>query len=106
MSCGGLGLSLIALWLCLRVRMYSQPVWIKQRFVELEAAVEAQGQWWKKLNANVASIRGTLKRGQDESPESNGSTDGTFSMHKGETPEQWKTRMRMQLATGQLRPPR
>ena len=94
----------VAVW---RVRNFSQAATIKHRFDEVESVLEAHGQWWKKLNANVASIRGAMKRqDSEESHESNGSTDASFSMRPGETPEQWKTRMRTALATGQIKPPR
>lgn len=106
-ACGNLGLTLVLAFVLLRVRNYSAAATVKHRFDEIEAVLEAHGQWWKKLNANVASLRATQKRAEpDESHESNGSTDGTFAMRTGETPEQWKTRMRTALATGQIKPPR
>ena len=78
------------------------PQRLKMRVTELEAMQERLEEWFKKLNASYALIIArSKKQAKNEEETANGELD--FHQSSNETPEQWKARMRAQLATGGLK---
>ena len=71
----------------------------------LEVKVDRNEGKWKKLNANYALILARQKaNGLDtESDAVEPDQSSETSMKAGETPEQWKARMRQQIAAGSLK---
>ena len=58
---------------------------------------------WKKLNANYASLRAEMKQAP-ESPEPESEEDDVDTrMRPGETPQDWKSRMRRAMHNGRLK---
>jgi hypothetical protein len=96
------GISILASMVCLWSIGRTTPTALKNRLDEQEAYLDKLCEWYKKLNMNVARIgRKATNPGENE----NGATEGiddTFKMKPGETPDQWKHRMRIELAAGKL----
>ena len=81
-----------------------RPRTLDNRITELEAGQERSETWYKKLNANYALLLAREKRHPEkpsETPPNGGALD--IQQAKGETPEQWKARMRRQMASGGLK---
>lgn len=78
---------------------------LKLRLDEQEAYLDRLAQWYKKLNMNYARLKGSEASGSGSNTGSDvpANADGEFAMLPNETPEQWKSRMRMKIATQGLR---
>lgn len=76
---------------------------LKQRVDELEHEADRHAAWFAKLNANVASVRATISQQKKEAAEPAPDQEPLdFHQSANETPDQWKRRMRVQMAAGKL----
>lgn len=67
---------------------------------KFEAHLDQNDGKWKKLNANYALL---LAREKSNGSAPDETADSDTGMKSGETPDQWKTRMRKKLAAGGLK---
>jgi hypothetical protein len=95
--------AVIAASVALRIAQHHNNRALKRRLDEFEADLDKQAAWYAKLNANVASVRATISQHKKDAatPEA-AEPELPFGPAAGETPDQWKKRMRAQLAAGNL----
>ena len=86
-----------------RVALQSRPRKLLIRMTELEAELDKQQGWYKKLNANYALLIARSKRHPAEEEEQPNGRSVDTDQKPGETAEDWKRRMRKRLPVGGLK---
>jgi hypothetical protein len=94
--------SAVACWVMRRERRVGA---VLTRLNDLEAQIDSQAAWWKKLNANMASIRGELGTRRHGLKPAQEVPDDAIEQAPNESPEDWKKRVRRGLSTGKIKAP-